>query len=471
VHAPRSTRPPRPRAVPSLLTALVLAACSGGDRAAEQANRPAAAGAAATPGASAGEVAATGPTADPVCAPGNGGITLPAGFCATIFADSVGGARHVAVAANGDVFVSLMTAARRGLESGQAPTGGILALRDANGDGVADSREYFGDLGGTGVAVAPGWIYADAKSRIVRWALPAGQLRPTGTAEVIVEGLPTGGHEARNIALDGRGNLFVNVGSKTNSCQVKDRGDASPGIDPCVELETRAGIWRFAAGRQGQQFTPGARFATGIRNAMGMTVHPTNGLVYTAQHGRDQFLQNWKSKGYTAEQSAELPAEEFMQVNQGDDFGWPYCYYDQNQQKLVLAPEYGGDGRQVGRCAQKKTPLVAFPGHWAPMGSMFYTGRQFPARYRDGAFIAFHGSWNRAPLPQAGYRVVFAPAPGGKFDGKYETFAGDFNGGGAGARGQAAHRPVGLAQSRDGGLFVTDDAGGRIYKIVYTGAR
>ena len=459
----------------SALAALVVAACGGaGDRPAEQ--RAAGArgdsvtgGASADSAASSGEVAAA---ADPACAPANGGITLPAGFCATIFADSVGGGRHVAVAPNGDVFVALMTAAKRGIESGQAHDGGILALRDRNGDGVADTSAYFGDLGGTGVAVSGGWVYADAKSRIVRWPVPAGQLRPTGPAQVIVEGMPTGGHEARNLALDGKGNLFVNIGSLTNSCQQKDRGNESPGVDPCTELETRAGVWRFAADQQNQRFSPSARFATGIRNAMGLTVHPASGLVYTTQHGRDQFLQNWKSKGYTAEQSAELPAEEFMQVNQGDDFGWPYCYYDQNQQKLVLAPEYGGDGRQVGRCAQKKAPLVAFPGHWAPMASLFYTGRQFPARYRDGAFVSFHGSWNRAPLPQAGYRVAFAPAPGGKFDGKYETFAGDFDGGGGGgSRGQAAHRPVGLAQTRDGGLLVTDDAGGRIYKIVYRGQR
>ena len=479
--------PMRLRVVPVLTIALAgLAVACGG--AAERSADGGAVGAAsdsagapsapatpsATPSAaSGGEVAGT---ADPACAPGNGGITLPTGFCATIFADSVGGGRHVAVAPNGDVFVSLMTAAKRGVESGQAHDGGILVLRDRNGDGVADTSAYFGDLGGTGVAVAGGWVYADAKSRIVRWPVPAGQLRPTGPAQVIVEGMPAGGHEARNFALDGKGNLFVNIGSLTNSCQQKDRGNESPGVDPCTELETRAGVWRFAADRQNQRFSPAARFATGIRNAMGLTVHPANGLLYTTQHGRDQLLQNWASRGYTAQRSADLPAEEFMQVNQGDDFGWPYCYYDQVQRKRVLAPEYGGDGGQeVGRCARTKAPLVAFPGHWAPMSSLFYTGRQFPARYRDGVFVAFHGSWNRAPLPQEGYRVAFATAPGGTFDGRYETFAGGFNGtatgAAAGGRGRAAHRPVGLAQARDGGLLVTDDAGGRIWKIVYTGQR
>jgi glucose/arabinose dehydrogenase len=158
-----------------------------------------------------------------------------------------------------------------------------------------------------------------------------------------------------------------------------------------------------------------------------------------------------------------------MRVGQGDDFGWPYCYYDGQQRKKVLAPEYGGDGTQVGRCAQARAPLVAFPAHWAPMAVLFYTGRQFPARYREGAFVSFHGSWNRAPLPQQGYRVAFAPAPGGRFDGSHETFAGEFDT--RGGSGAAPRRPVGLAQGPDGSLYVTDDARGRIWKIVYTGAR
>ena len=127
--------------------------------------------------------------------------------------------------------------------------------------------------------------------------------------------------------------------------------------------------------------------------------------------GGTSWAQNW---GFTDAQNAELPAEEFMQVNAGDDFGWPYCYYDWQQAKVVLAPEYGGDGEGIGRCSTKKDPLIGFPGHWAPMAIAFYYGNQFPASYRDGAFIAFHGSWNRAPLPQQGYRVVFVPFADGR---------------------------------------------------------
>ncbi|MDQ6887933.1 MAG: PQQ-dependent sugar dehydrogenase [Gemmatimonadota bacterium] len=421
-----------------------------------------------------GESAAKGVAADsvansPSCPGDNGGITLPAGFCATVFADSVGGARHIAVAPNGDVFVQLI-AARQVSESGTSAKGGILAMRDRNRDGKADSSVLFGEIGGTGIAVRGAWLYSDEKSRIVRYPLTPGSLTPSGSAETIVSGLPTGGHGSRNIAIDSGGSaLYVNVGSRTNSCQQKDRGLESAGVDPCTELDTRAGLWRFDAGKTGQSFGTSARFATGIRNGMGLTINPLDGKVYTTQHGRDQLFQNWP-KLYDAVRSAENPAEEFMQVNQGDDFGWPYCYFDVGAKKLLLAPEYGGDGVKVDRCAGKKPPLVWFPGHWAPMSSAFYTGNQFPARYRGGVFIAFHGSWNRAPQPQAGYRVVFVPLSNGSPGGAYETFSDGFAGGQL-QPATAKHRPTGLAVSPDGSLFITDDSGGRIWRVTYTGGR
>jgi glucose/arabinose dehydrogenase len=405
------------------------------------------------------------PAAAPACAPGNAGISLPDGFCATLFADSVGSARHVAVAPNGDVFVAL--GAPRGRAAAGTAAVGVIALRDRDGDGRADERVSVGGRGGTGVALAPGWLYADDGTAIVRYPLPAGSLRPSGPADTIVSGFPTGGHAPHGIALDGRGGIFVTVGSVSNACQQQDRQSASPGHDPCTELETRAGIWRFRADQPGQRFTPAARYATGIRNALALTIAP-DGQLWAAQHGRDQLFQNWGDR-FTAEQSAELPAEELFPVRAGDDFGWPYCYYDPTRRALVLAPEYGGDGRTVGRCAQKRPPAAVFPAHWAPMSALFYTGRAFPAKYRQGAFVAFHGSWNRAPLPQAGYQVAFVPLRGGRAVGPHETFADGFAGGEARRQpGQAQHRPVGLAQAPDGGMYVTDDVRGRIWKIVYT---
>lgn len=393
----------------------------------------------------------------PQCAPGNGGMTLPPGFCATIFADSTGSARHLAVAPNGDVLVN-----RRG----RAAAGGVVVLRDTDGDGRADTRTKFGVRGGTGIAIAPGWVYVDESDRIVRYPWKAGAMEPSGEPQIVVSGLPTGGHDARNMVLDGRGNLYVNVGSTSNSCQLEERKAQVKGADPCVELETRAGIWRFRADGQNQAFTPGARYATGLRNGMGFAMNPADGALYAGTHGRDGLAQQW---GRSNEEGAELPAEEVVRIQQGTDAGWPYCYYDGQQKKLVLAPEYGGDGREVGRCAGKAQPVVAFPAHWAPMSALFYTGRTFPAKYRNGMFIAFHGSWNRAPLPQQGYRVAFAPMTRNAFSGAYETFAGDFNAREVVNGARADYRPVGLAQAPDGSIYVSDDTKGRIWKIVYTG--
>jgi glucose/arabinose dehydrogenase len=447
------------------LAVMAAAACGTADKPAPRTadatlHRDSAAGTLAAPATATAVSAPTPPAVDPACAPENGGITLPAGFCATIFTDSAPGARGIAVAPNGDVFVN-RTSNRGG--------GPVHAFRDTNGDGVADTSAAFGTRGGTGIGLAAGWVYVDEGARITRYPVPAGQLAPNGEPQVVVSGLPTGGHPARNFVLDGRGSLYVNVGSESNSCQTKDRANRVPGADPCVELETRAGIWRYRADTPNQAFSPRERYATGIRNGMGMAMNPADRTLYVAFHGRDQLSGNW---GFSDQQNAELPAEELVKIQQGGDYGWPYCYYDGAQKKLVLAPEYGGDGKEVGRCASKLNPVVAFPAHWAPMSALFYTGSQFPAKYRSGIFVAFHGSWNRSPLPQAGYRVAFAPMTRGTFTGAYETFAGEFNGvpaPGATGRNAAAHRPVGLAQAPDGAIYVTDDAKGRIWKIVYTG--
>jgi glucose/arabinose dehydrogenase len=140
-----------------------------------------------------------------------------------------------------------------------------------------------------------------------------------------------------------------------------------------------------------------------------------------------------------------------------------------DQKKLVDAPEYGGDGKKSDRCVNKKEPVAVYPGHWAPMSLLFYNGSNFPARYRNGAFIAFHGSWNRAPEPQEGYRVVFQPMNGSSTGGDYETFANGFAGVPPAQLqpGTAKHRPTGLGQGPDGALYVSDDMGGRVYRITY----
>ncbi len=409
----------------------------------------------------------------PGCPGGDTGITLSPGFCATIFADNLGHIRHLVVAPDGIVYANSWSG--RYYHNDKPPTGGfLLALQDTDGSGRANVIKRFGATqaegaaGGTGVAFHDNAIYAEERDKIVRYARKPGEVAPSGAPDVIVSGMPlTGDHPMHPFVIDAKGELFVDSGSATNSCQSDNRTLASPGIQPCTELETRAGTWRYDAGKTGQVFSPAERFATGIRNGEGFAFDAA-GRLFVTQHGRDQLSQNWP-KLYTIEQGADLPAEEVVQLHQGADFGWPECYYDQNQGKLVLAPEYGGDGgKTTGVCDSKQAPVAAFPGHWAPNDLLIYTGAQFPEPYRGGAFVAFHGSWNRAPLPQGGYDVVFQPMADGKKSGDYVIFASGF----AGAHvdpGRAAFRPTGLAMGPDGALYISDDVHGRIWRVTYKG--
>ena len=394
------------------------------------------------------------------CDANNAGLKLPSGFCAVVFADSVRGARHIAVAPNGDVFVA--TRNSRGQRDG-----GIVALRDTTADGKADMRARFGNNGGTGIVLRGRNLWFATDDAVLRYTLPPGNLIAHTDVDTIVRDLPLRGHQAKSIAVGRDNDLYVNIGSVSNACQVADRRAGSPGHDPCTELDTRAGIWRFAALEKNQRQTKDKRFATGLRNVVAITFAP-DGRLYAAQHGRDQLSANWPQY-FNEQQNAEKPAEILVRVSSGDDFGWPYCYYDQDLKRHVLAPEYGGDGEQVGdRCDDIKEPIAALPGHWAPNGVVMYDGSQFPARYQRGFFIAFHGSWNRAPLPQAGYNVTFVPMEDGRAR-AFEVFADGFAGKTQGLPGAADYRPTGVAVGPDGSLFVTDDAGGRIYRIFYRG--
>ncbi len=415
------------------------------------------------------------PAATPAesCAGDNGGIALPPGFCASVFADNIGHVRQMAVAPNGVVYVNTWSGTY--YRNDTPPPGGFLiALQDTTGTGRADVAMRFGpgvesgNAGGTGIALYKGAVYAETNDRIVRYALPAGTIAPSAPPEVVVSGLPlTGDHPMHPFRIDAQGGLYVDLGSATNACQAANRMPNSAGIRPCSELQTRAGIWRYDANRTGQRFSPAERFATGLRNGEGIAFDGV-GRMFATQHGRDQLREDWL-RLYTPAQGANEPAEELVLLKQGADYGWPYCYFDLDRHKLVLAPEYGGDGgKTVGLCAKKRSPVATFPAHWAPNDLVLYNARQFPAAYRGGAFIAFHGSWNRAPLPQGGYNVVFQPLKDAKAAGPYVVFADGF----AGATkepGQAAHRPSGLAVGPDGTLYISDDQGGRIWRVTYSG--
>jgi glucose/arabinose dehydrogenase/mono/diheme cytochrome c family protein len=407
------------------------------------------------------------------CANDDSGLKLPAAFCATVFADGIGHARHMVVAPSGVVYVNTWSGRYYGNDT--PPAGGFLvALQDKSGAGKADVIERFGEsvqsggAGGTGIGLYKGSIYAEINDRIVRYSLPAGSIVPSGSAETIISGLPLGGdHPMHPFIIDAEGLMYVDVATATNSCQLKNRILQSPGAKPCRELETRGGVWRYDANKTNQTFSPAERYATGIRNAEGFAID-SNGRVFVTQHGRDQLHANWPDV-YKADQEATLPSEELLLLKAKGDYGWPECYHDPFVGKLMLAPEYGGDGQTIGVCGNKIGPVAAFPAHWAPNAMVRYDGKQFPARYREGVFIAFHGSWDRAPYPQGGYNVIYQPLGGdGGSGGKCEVFADGFAGA-VKSPSKAAHRPSGLAVGPDGALYVSDDARGRIYRISYRG--
>jgi glucose/arabinose dehydrogenase len=408
------------------------------------------------------------------CAQNDSGLKLIPGFCATVFADKLGHPRHMVVAPNGVVYVNTWSGVYFGND--KLPPGGfVVALQDTAGTGKANVVQRFGETqqtggaGGTGIALYKGALYVEINDKIVRYALPDGATVPTGSAEVIVSGLPLGGdHPMHPFAIDADGSMYIDMGTATNACQQENRQLKSPGIKPCTELQTRGGNWRYDANKTDQTFAPAGRYATGIRNADGIAIDASGHGVYATQHGRDQLAENWPDL-YQPEQGATLPAEELVKLQKDGDYGWPECYFDPVQNKLVLAPEYGGDGgKAVGECAGKIAPVAAFQAHWAPDDLLLYDGKEFPARFRGGAFIAFHGSWNRAPFPQAGYNVTFQPlANGGS---RCEVFADGFAGSTAAkSAGKAQHRPTGLALGPDGALYVSDDTRGRIYRITYVG--
>jgi mono/diheme cytochrome c family protein len=254
---------------------------------------------------------------------------------------------------------------------------------------------------------------------------------------------------------------------------VPDRGYGAKGVDPTALFERHGGFWRFKSDVLNQdQMKDGTRYGYGFRHILAVAWQPISKAFFTVQMGRDQ-LNTVDPGDFTAEQNAELPAEEMHMLTQNSNFGWPFTYYDPLQKARMISPEFGGDGRKRSEPGKFKDPLVAFPAHWAPMQMVTYTGSQFPAKYRNGMFVAFHGSWNRAPLPQAGYNVSFVPFDAkGMPLGDYEVFADNFKGHPViMSPFDATYRPCGVAQGPDGSLYVSDSEKGRVWRIIYTGEK
>lgn len=389
----------------------------------------------------------------------NANLKLPQGFGALIVANDLGRARHIAVNKNGDIYVKLDR-----LKDGK----GILFLSDEDGDGKTEKITGFGDFGGTGIYLNDKYLYASSNSAVYRYALDGKQhVKNTDQPDLIVKDLiDRRQHNSKSITLDDAGFIYVNIGAFSNACQERDRTQGSPGMQPCTVLDSAGGIWRFNADAVNQTYGDGIRYATGLRNVVGLDWNREINKLFVMQHGRDQ-LNNLFPDLYDAKASALLPSEAMYMVSEGDNCGWPYMYYDQIQEKNILSPEYGGDGK-IEYEGDAIDPALGFPGHLAPNALLFYTGTMFPEKYRNGAFVAFHGSWNRAPEKQEGYYVVFAPFKNGKPTGEWEVFADNFAGiEVVSSPGEAKHRPCGLAQGPDGSLYVSDDVNGTIYRIIY----
>ena len=355
-------------------------------------------------------------TAEPLSLPGivppPRPIALPPGFGITLYADRIDSPRMLAIGPDGELY-----AAERG-------AGRVIRLPDRDGDGQADGVEVVAeglDAPSSLAFYADGSLYVAETTRILRFGAPDAQGRYTDP-QVVVGDLPGGGHSTRTVLFSPDWQtMFVSVGSSCNICEESD--------------PRRAAILRYNPDGSGMEI-----FAFGLRNAVGITFHPGTDELWATNNGRDML-------------GDDLPPETINLVRQGADFGWPRCHAGR-----ISDPEFGG----AGACEEVALPGVEMQAHSAPLGLTFYTGEQFPSEYRGNLFVAFHGSWNRS-VP-TGYKVVRIPMQGGA-----AGPAQDFASGWLGAGGNAWGRPVDVITGRDGSLFVSDDGGGRIWRIFYAG--
>ena len=406
--------------------------------------------------------------ATPVLADESAGLTLPKGFHATVVAEGLGGgARHVAVRGNGDVYIST----RR--EHDTDASAGVIALKLDRDHKVVETQHFGTVDGGTGMRLYKGALYVASKTTLYRYKFKGDELMPSAAPAVIVDGMPPTGHTNIGIAFDGKGGLYMAVAGEGNICTDPNtpKGQRPVGLKPCPSLTGRAGVWRFDAEKTNQKFpADGDQIGTGVRDMMAVDWSPELKGFYGVMQDRNGTSRTF-ADAVSNDADADAIAEEMHRVDKGADLGWPYTYYDRDLKLRVIAPEYGGDGRTPAQ-GNYSTPVVPFAAHQSPVDLMFYEGKQFPKDYRGGVFVAFQGgSGPQMPNGHNGYNVTFVPFDKSGKPGEPQIFANNFAGPNPADRnsGKAAYRPSGLATGPDGSLYVVDTLKGRLWRISYDG--
>ena len=327
-------------------------------------------------------------------------LYLRSGFKIGLFADNLSGVRNIVLGPGGAVYAALQGGGR------------VVRLVDANGDGTADSVQDVatGLDGPFGIAFRGDTMYVGEMTQVTR-------LAPGGARQAIVTGLPSGGHSTRTVVFGPDGYMYVAVGSSCNVCDESD--------------PRRAAVTRFNADGTGEH-----RFATGLRNSVGLAFNPSTSELWATNNDRDNL-------------GDDLPPEHLNILKDGKYYGWPQCYLPGQKN-----PEY-----PAATCTTVEPPAITFQAHSAPLGITFYTGTKFPS-YQGDAFLTYHGSWNRS-VP-TGAKVVHVKVQSGK-----PVSIEDFVTGWQVGNGSRWGRPVAVLALPDGSILISDDAGGRIWRVAY----